>query len=143
MPAPTTDVLLHRIDALTGQLNPSVARSDGAAFALALSMIFHAQQSMRGTADSGGGAAESAAPSRDRLYSPELVGRLGRALQSGERGEMAMLVSWLEEAPLPASVDVAERAADVARPSLAQAAVMAKSYGLLEEIEQSALSVAA
>ncbi|WP_210397064.1 hypothetical protein [Motiliproteus sediminis] len=142
MPAPSPDILLNRIDALTGQLNPSVARSDGAAFALALSMIFHAQQSVQGIAaveSDGSGVAAG----RERLYSPEIVGRLGRALQAGARGEMAMLVSWLEEAPLPPLAAESRQQRDGGGLSLAQAAVLAKSYSLLEEIQQSSLSVAA
>jgi len=138
------DILLQRIDRLTGQLNPSVARAGGAQFALMLSMIYQAQQLVVGAAASG-----SAAPGAARLtpfpqYTPAMVARLGSALQAGQRGELAMLVSWLDSVPvkLGPSGPASERDAEV-RPSLAQAALLAKSYSLLDEIKQSSLSVAA
>lgn len=141
MYTPTSQLLLQRIDRLTGELNPAVGHAGGAQFALMLSMIYQAQQLVAGErlAD----ASEQGGAGLYSHYTPELVGRLGQALQAGQRGELAMLVSWLDTYPARETMQHAEEVERDMPSTLAQSALLAKRYGLLEEIQQSQLSIAA
>jgi len=143
MTTPLSDTLLHRIDQLTGQLNPTVGRAGGAQFALMLSLIHQAQQLVIGRTASERDGAAVRSGGLYAQYSPGLVARMGRALQAGQRGELAMLISWADSVPARGVAPPAEAVPAELPSSLAQAALMAKSYGLLDEIHQSKLSVAA
>lgn len=141
MNTPTSQLLLQRIDRLTGELNPAVSRAGGAQFALMLSMIYQAQQLVAGErlAD----ATEQGGAGLYSHYTPQLVGRLGQALQAGQRGELAMLVSWLDTYPARETMLHAEEVEREMPSSLAQSVLLAKRYGLLDEIRQSKHSIAA
>ena len=144
----TTEVVHARIDALNEGLSSAVRKTDGAQFALMLSMISESQaqvSQLESKADED--VVSSAISSRDELYTAEIVGRLNQAFHRGEAGELALLISWLESVPLegrrrpPVESSAAQLGAD--QMPLSQAAVLARRYGMLDEIRESRLSFAA
>ncbi|WP_114697239.1 hypothetical protein [Motiliproteus coralliicola] len=141
------EIVNARIEALHAGVSPAVRRSDGAQFAMMLSMISASQDWARQL--SGGPSQDSEVPSkldRNHLYTPELVGRMGQALQQDRPGDLQMLVSWLDTVPLsgrfraPAAVQQESSGEQL---PLSQAAVLAKGYDMVDEIRQSSLQVAA
>lgn len=145
------EIAIARIEALHQRANPTVQRAAGAQFALTLSMIAASQewaQQLALRAEKAGDAGPVDTLQRDHLYTPEMVGKMAQALQDGFVGDVQLLVSWVETMPpeLVAKLALSKRKSSVLDPDavpLAQAAVLAKRYHMLDEIRDSAMRVAA
>lgn len=138
----TPEIVLNRIDQLTEGLSPAVQKAGGAQFALLLSMIAESQaQAYRLTVAAASEAEQRDTPQRLDLYTPELVGRLNESLKNGSMGDVYLLLSWLETAPLRGRALPSE--ASETAVSLPQAALMAKKYSVLDEINESTYRIAA
>ncbi|WP_421868754.1 hypothetical protein [Motiliproteus sp.] len=141
------EIVNARIEALHAGVSPAVRRSDGAQFAMMLSMISASQDWARQLSSEP--ASEADVPSRldrNHLYTPELVGRMGQALQDERPGDLQMLVSWLDTVPLSgryAATVAAEDSESSDQLPLSQAAVLAKGYDMVGEIQESSVQVAA
>ncbi len=143
-----SEVVHARVDALTEGLTTAVRKTDGAQFALMLSMISESQtlaQTLEKIAETGSEPAAQAIENRDELYTPEIVGRLSTALQQGRGGDLQMMLSWLETVPLSgrSRPRPALPAGEQSGVSFSQAAVMAAQYGVLDEIRDSRVRLAA
>lgn len=147
------EIAIARIEALHQSANPTVQRAAGAQFALTLSMIAASQEWAQQLAVRAEGS-EPAGPAdtlqRDHLYSPGMVGQMAKALQDGYPGDVQMQVSWVETMPpgLVAKLAQTRRleqktVSDADAVPLAQAALLAKRYHMLDEIRDSAMRVAA
>lgn len=138
------EIINARIDALHARVNPAVQRTDGAQFALMLSMISASQDwaqqlSLRAQT-------ESVEPvvDRNQLYTPKLAGDMARALREGRPGDLHMWLSWIDTMPLTRLTrSTVESADDVGAVPLSQAAVLAKRYDLVDEVRQSQVLLAA
>ncbi|MEH6472797.1 MAG: hypothetical protein V7752_16275 [Halopseudomonas sp.] len=139
------EIVNARIDALHAGVNPAVQRAGGAQFALMLSMISASQewaQQLSLQAQEAG--PEIVSGDRNQLYTPELVGDMARALQEGRPGDLQMWVSWLDTVPLGGRVkSTSESAVSADAVPLSQAAVLAKHYGMVDEVRQSRVQLAA
>ncbi len=140
----TNEVVHARIDALTAGLSSAVRQTGGADFALMLSMISESQVLAKQlTEDVDGGVLAAEVSSRDQLYSSDIVGKLNQSLKDGQLGELQLLVSWLETVPLQGRVaSLPNLEADAGVP-MAQAALLARQYGMLDEVSDARLSLAA
>ncbi|MEH6825482.1 MAG: hypothetical protein V7629_16405 [Motiliproteus sp.] len=143
------EIVNARIDALHAGVNPAVRHTDGAQFALMLSMISASQDwaqqlALRDPGSDSGGEPAAAIVDRSQLYTPEMAGEMARALQEGRTGDLQMQLSWLDSVPLqrrPGAVSAAS--VDSAAVPLSQAAVLAKRYDLVGEVRQSRVQLAA
>ena len=140
------EIVHARIDALTGGLAGAVRKTDGAQFALMLSMISESKQLVsRLEVASQDSLPSEQIESRDELYTSELVGRLNNALRKGNMGDLQLLISWLDTVPLEGRQRALQSEGDVSEANvpLSQAAVLAGRYSMLDEIKDSRLRIAA
>lgn len=137
----TPDVVLSRIDNLNEGLSQAVQKTGGAQFAMMLSMIWDSQSQALGLDVESAANGSDTLPKRDDLYTPELVARLNQSFRSGNMGDVHLLLSWLDTAPLRLVVKPAETG--VNEVALSQAAVMAKQYTVLDEVKDSQYRIAA
>ncbi|MFT6916345.1 MAG: hypothetical protein ACJAWL_002679 [Motiliproteus sp.] len=138
------DIINARIDALQAGVNPAVRRTDGAQFALMLSMISASQEWAQQLSLQDRSAEGAQQVDRNQLYTPEMAGDMARSLLEGRPGDLHMWLSWLETKPMsrvasPALESIA--AADTV--PLSQAAVLAKRYDMVGEVRQSRVLLAA
>lgn len=141
------EIINARIETLHAGVRTAVQRPDGAQFALMLSMIAAsqelAQQLASKSQDEDGSVASV---NRNDLYTPEMVGQMAGALQDGRTGDLQMWVSWLETVPpglIKKRISAAAAPVTADAVPLAQAAVLAKRYHMLDEIRQSRVKIAA
>ncbi|OMH39068.1 hypothetical protein [Motiliproteus sp. MSK22-1] len=140
------EIVHARIDALTGGLGSAIRKTDGAQFALMLSMISESKHLVSHLeAASQDSLPSEQVESRDELYTSEVVGRLNNALRKGNMGDLQLLISWLDTVPLEGRQRPVQRGAEIGEGNvpLSQAAVLAGRYSMLEEIKDSRLRVAA
>jgi len=136
-----TDTIQSRIETYTCGLTPAVQSGNGAEFSLLLSLISVNQQQYR--PQSPAPLVESLQPAGavfpdpNALYTPELAGRLNRAVHDRQAGEVAMLCSYLDTAArTPAQ-------ARQARDQFEQVALMSSGRPLLDQIAASRLQLSA
>lgn len=138
----TPEIILSRIDHLQEGLSQAVNEPGGARFALMLSMIWDSDLQARQAGSQGQDGQGALSPvNRLNLYTPELVGRLNASFHQGNMGDVHLLLSWLETAPLsrlPLAVEATTNSVPIE-----QAAVMAKKYTVLDEIHESQHRIAA
>ncbi|WP_432696626.1 hypothetical protein ACQUQP_19130 [Marinobacterium sp. YM272] len=138
----TDSIQQQRIETYTADLPQAVQSSNGARFAMLLSLIASNQEvySPQRQPVRGDGSFELeqpglSYPDPNEFYTPEVAGRLNRAVNLHERGEFAYLVSHVDTgAHTPAQ---ASRAVD----SFAQVALAASGRMMLDTIAQSRQSV--
>lgn len=141
------EIINARIESLHTGVNSAVQRPDGAQFALMLSMISASQEwAQQLAAKTDNGVENNAVWDRNDLYTPEMVGQMAGALQDGRVGDLQMWVSWLETVP-PGLIGkrLTDAAASTQNESvpLSQAAVLAKRYHMVDEVQQSRVKIAA
>ncbi|MEH6625960.1 MAG: hypothetical protein V7739_05930 [Motiliproteus sp.] len=140
----TNEVVHARIDALTAGLSNAVRATGGAEFALMLSMISESQVLAKQMTEGVGVDTPPAQISnRDQLYTGDVVERLNRSLKGGQLGELQLLLSWLETVPLQGrTLPLVVSEAPTGIP-VAQAALLARQYSMLDEVSDSRLRLAA
>ncbi|MCW8885874.1 MAG: hypothetical protein OQK12_11565 [Motiliproteus sp.] len=140
----TSEVVHARIDALTAGLSHAVQETGGARFALMLSMISESQTLAHKLGDESEKIdLPDPLSGRSQLYDAEVVGRLNQSLKEGNWGDLHLMLSWLETVPLQGRQLQPLPNNDEEGMAFSQAAVLAKHYGMVDEVKQSRLSVAA
>lgn len=140
-----TEHIQQRIETYTADLPQAVQSSNGARFAMLLSLIASSQEvytPLRRPATGDGSfalpeAGQLSYPDPNEFYTSEVVGRLNSSVNNYERGEFAYLVSHVDtHAHIP---DQASSASD----RFAQVALMSSGRMMLESIAQSRQSISA
>lgn len=137
-----TEHIQQRIETYTADLPQAVQSSNGARFAMLLSLIASNQevytpqrQPARGDGSFALPEPELEYPNPNDFYTSEVVGRLNRSVNQHERGEFAYLLSHVDtNAHMPANV---RRVED----SFAQVALTASGRMMLDSIAQSRQSI--
>lgn len=133
-----SEKILARIETYTANLPQAVQSSNGAQFALLLSLIASNQEIYRPAATATGDGSftlpETRAgsyPDPNEFYSSAVVDRLNRSVNGGERGEYAYLVSQVDvQSRIP-------RQQRLAADTFAQVALQASGRMMLDNIDQS------
>ncbi|WP_027852763.1 hypothetical protein [Marinobacterium litorale] len=138
-----TELIQQRIENYTADLPQAVQSSNGAQFAMLLSLIASNQevytpQRAPATGDGTFELPETQAltyPDPNEFYTPAVVDRLNRSVNSGERGEYAYLVSQVDtQSHIP-------RRGRIAADTFEQVALASSGRMMLETIDQSRRSV--
>ncbi|NVK44282.1 MAG: hypothetical protein HWE39_23860 [Oceanospirillaceae bacterium] len=137
-----TDHIQSRIDNLTAGLTPAVQSGQGAQFSLLLSLIAVNQQQYtpaRPAPESAGDfqLPPLAYPDPNGFYSDALTERLNRSVHEQQRGEFALICSYLDSACRT------PYRAQRARDQFEQVALMSGGRMLLNQIEASQLQLSA
>lgn len=136
-----TEPIQNRIETYTRGLTPAVQSGNGAQFSLLLSLISVNQLQYRALQVQPLAEAtppeQAGFPNLSDLYTPELAGRLNRAVHDRQAGEVAMLCSYLETA---ARTPVQARQA---QDQFEQVALMSSGRLLLDQIAASRLQLSA
>ncbi|TCK05735.1 hypothetical protein CLV83_2663 [Marinobacterium mangrovicola] len=140
-----TEHIQQRIETYTADLPQAVQSSNGARFAMLLSLIASNQEAytpLRRPVTGDGSfelpeAQPLSYPDPNEFYTSEVVGRLNGSVNNRQRGEFAYLVSHVDtQAHIP---NQAQSAAD----NFAQVALMSSGRMMLESIAQSRRSISA
>ncbi len=140
-----TEHIQQRIETYTADLPQAIQSSNGARFAMLLSLIASNQEAYTPLRQPVSGDGSFELPDAERLtyrdpnefYTSEVVGRLNSSVNNRERGEFAYLLSHVDtNAHIP---DQASSAAD----NFAQVALMSSGRMMLESIAQSRQSISA
>lgn len=140
-----TEQIQNRIETLTATLPQAVQSSNGAQFALMLSLISANQEIYTPQAASAVGdgsfqlpqAEANHYPDPNEFYTPPVVDRLNHAVNGAEWGEYAYLVSQVDlQSRIP-------RSSRIATDQFEQVALQSSGRMMLETIEQSRRSFSA